>query len=251
MNVVAEITLEALKQHELGPLERYSECLRNTFEAHPPPFSASWYGDQFRELARDKEWFANIIVGNASTEGWGSSKLWYLAGKTEVAHISELIQQHAMDEARHSRMYSSMVERLFPGTVTEALRSEFKTLAPVYRHGDRPERLPPYTLQDVLDNLLQMNVAEIRTMVNQMLARPVLLTYCPKESQAPLTRMLDKLMWDETRHVGYTAHLIDTALATGDAAFIQDLAPTRIIQLNELTLDEVGRARTNPQTTFA
>lgn len=251
MNVVAEITLEALGQHLLGPLERYSECLRSTFEAHPPPFSADWYGDQFRELARNREWFANIIVGNASTEGWGSGKLWYLAGKTPDEHVSVLIQQHAMDEARHSRMYSSMVERIFPGTVTDALRSELKTLAPIYRFGDRPERLPPYSGQDVLDNLLQMNVAEIRTLVNQLLARPVLLTYCPEESRERLTRMLDRLMWDESRHVGYTAQLIDQALASRDADFIRDIAPTRIVQLNELTLEEVGRAKADPQTAFA
>jgi hypothetical protein len=88
-------------------------------------------------------------------------------------------------------------------------------------------------------------------MVNQMLARPVLLTYCPEASRAQLTRMLDSLMWDETRHVGYTARLLDQALATQDAAFLLETVPTRIIQLNELTLDEVGRARANPQTAFA
>lgn len=251
MNVVAEITLESLQQHEVGPLERYGECLRSTFEAHPPPFSAAWYGDQFREMARNREWFANIIVGNASTEGWGSGKLWYLAGKTPDADVSLLIQQHAMDEARHSRMYQSMVERIFPGTVTEALRAEFKTLAPIYKFNDRPEQLAPYSTQAVLDNLLQMNVAEIRTLVNQLIARPVLMTYCPEESRERLGRMLDRLMWDESRHVGYTARLIDDALATADAEFILDLAPTRIVQLNELTLDEVGRAKANPQTAFA
>ncbi|WP_164018955.1 ferritin-like domain-containing protein [Pyxidicoccus trucidator] len=251
MNVVAEITLKELEEHQLGPLERYSECLRNTFEAHPPPFSTDWYGDQFREMARDPEWFANIIVGNASTEGWGSGKLWYLAGKTPDAHVSTLIQQHAMDEARHSRMYSHMVERIFPGTVNDTLREELKGLAPAYRLGDKPDRLPPYSDTDILDNLLQMNLAEIRTLVNQLLARPVLLTYCPRESRSRLEHMLDRLMWDESRHVGYTGQLLDQALATRDAAFVLDIAPTRIVQLNELTLDEVGRARANPQTAFA
>jgi hypothetical protein len=251
MNGVAEMTLEALKQHKLGPLERYGRCLRNTFEAHPPPFSAAWYGDKFREMAQDPEWFANILVGNASTEGWGSSKLWVLAGKTQDEPISALIRQHAMDEARHSRLYSHMVELVFPGTVTEALKKEFTAFAPTFRSKDRPEPLPPYTLQEVLDNLLQMNVAEIRTMVNQMLVRPVLLAYCPEESRAHVTRMLDRLMWDETRHVGYTAQLVDQALATQDAAFVLDTAPRRLIQFNELTLGEVGRAPTNPELTFA
>jgi len=251
MNIVAEITLQSLEEHALGPLERYRECLRNTFEAHPPPFSTDWYGDQFREMARNPEWFANIIVGNASTEGWGSGKLWYLAGKTQDAHVSALIQQHARDEARHSRMYSHMVDRIFPGTLNDTLREELKTLAPSYRSGDRPERLPPYSSQDILDNLLQMNMAEIRTLVNQLLARPVLLTYCPEESRPLLTRMLDRLMWDESKHVGYTARLLDQALATPDRAFVLDIAPTRIVQLNELTLEEVGRARTSPQTAFA
>ncbi len=251
MNGVAEMTLEALKQHKLGPLERYGRCLRSTFEAHPPPFSAAWYGDKFRELAQDPEWFANILVGNASNEGWGSSKLWVLAGKTHEEPISALIRQHAMDEARHSRLYSRMVELVFPGTVTEALKKEFAAFAPVFRSKDRPEPLPPYNHQEVLDNLLQMNVAEIRTMVNQMLVRPVLLAYCPQASRAQVTRMLDRLMWDETRHVGYTAQLMDHALASQDAAFVLDTAPRRLIQFNELTLGEVGQAKTNPELTFA
>jgi hypothetical protein len=251
MNVVAEITLEALKQHQLGPLERYGQCLRANFEAHPPPFSASWYGERFRELARDPEWFANIIVGNASTEGWGASKLWLLAGKTHEEPISGLIRQHARDEARHSRLYSHMVDLVFPGTVTEAVRTEFKTLAPRFRIGDRPEHLPPYSHQQVLDNLLQMNVAEIRTMVNQLLVRPVLLTYCPEASRAQVTRMLDRLMWDETRHVGYTAQLMEQALASQDAEFILDTALLRFTQFNEMTLGEVGRAPANPESAFA
>ncbi len=251
MNGVAEMTLEALKQHQLGPLERYGRCLRDNFEAHPPPFSASWYGDKFREMARDPEWFANILVGNASTEGWGSSKLWQLAGKTLEEPISALIQQHAMDEARHSRIYSRMVELVFPGTVTQAQKDELASFAPTFRSKDRPEPLPPYNHQEVLDNLLQMNVAEIRTMVNQLLVRPVLLVYCPEESRARVTRMLDRLMWDETRHVGYTAHLVDQALATRDAAFVLDTAPRRLIQFNELTLGEVGRAPTSPELSFA
>ncbi|MFP2923870.1 hypothetical protein ACLESO_01385 [Pyxidicoccus sp. 3LG] len=198
-------------------------------------------------MSRNSEWFANVIVGNASTEGWGASKLWHLAGKTYEEHVAALIRQHAMDESRHSRIYARMVDLVFPGTVTEALRNDFKTLAPTFRSGDRPEPLPPYTHNDVLDNLLQMNVAEIRTMVNQLLVRPVVMTYCPEGARAQVTRMLDRLMWDETRHVGYTAQLVDQALATADAEFILDTAPIRIVQFNEMTLEEVGLAPTRPE----
>lgn len=251
MNAVAEITLEALKQHRLGPLERYSRCLRANFEAHPPPFSSGWYGEKFREMARNAEWFANIIVANASTEGWGSSKLWQLAGKTHEEPISALIRQHSMDEARHSRLYTHLADKVFPGTMTEGVRSELKTLAPTYRSGDLPPSLPPYSHRDVLDNLLQMNVAEIRTMVNQMLVRPVLLAYAPREARAQVSRALDRLMWDETRHVGYTASLVEQALASADAEFILDTAPRRLIQFNELTLGEVGHAPTQPELSFA
>jgi hypothetical protein len=179
VNVVAEITLKSLEQHRLGPLERYAQCLRSAFEAHPPPFSAAWYGERFRDMARDPEWFANILVGNASTEGWGSSKLWLLAGKTHEEPISALVRQHARDEARHSRMYSRILDLVFPGLVTESLRRELRAFAPVYRSDDRPERLEPYSHRQVLDNLLQMNVAEMRTMVNQLLVRPVAMIYCP------------------------------------------------------------------------
>jgi hypothetical protein len=143
-----------------------------------------------------------------------------------------------------------MLGLVFPGVVTEALQSEFKAFAPAFRSGDRPERLPPYTHQQVLDNLLQMNVAEIRTMVNQLLVRPVVLTYCPPQSRGQLTRMLDRLMWDETRHVGYTAQLMEQALASQDAEFIRDTIPLRFTQFNEMTLGEVGRAPADPDPAY-
>ena len=175
MNVVTELTLESLGQHESG---------RSSATAHAsvPRGATSPLHRRLvrRPLPRDgtnREWFANVIVGNASTEGWGAAKLWYLAGKTPDEDISSLVQQHARDEApRHSRMYSRMVGLVFPGAVTEALQAQLKMLAPIYRFGDTPERLPPYSGQDILDNLLQINVAEIRTLVNQLLARPVLMT---------------------------------------------------------------------------
>jgi hypothetical protein len=53
--------------------------------------------------------------------------------------------------------------------------------------------------------------------------------------------MLDRLMWDETKHVGYTAQLMEQALAGEDAEFVRDTVPLRFGEFNLMTLGEVGR----------
>jgi hypothetical protein len=46
---------------------------------------------------------------------------------------------------------------------------------------------------------------------------------------------------DETRHVRYTARLIERAVADGERAFVAVTMRRRLALLNRITLSEVGR----------
>jgi hypothetical protein len=242
MNMLAELIIQRLHERgQFGPLEHYSRCLRSAFGAHPPPYSQAWYGKRFREHAHDPQWLANCLVDNAATEGWGAGKLWELAGRASVNEdIAGMIRSHAADEARHSHMYSGMVNLVFRGSVSPDVRETMNKFSPDLKTLEQTT-LPAFSEQELVDNLLQMNVAEIRTLVNQMLTRPVAQTFCMESSREHVGKLLDTLMSDEVSHVGYTAKLMDDALAGKHGEFVWDIVNTRLMQFNELTLAEVGR----------
>jgi len=247
MNAIAELIIQRLRDRgDFGPLEHYSRCLRSAFEAHPPPYSQAWYGKRFREHATEPQWLADCLVDNAATEGWGASKLWELSSRASSdERVSKQIQQHAMDEARHSHMYSGMVNLVFRGSVAPSVREELTRFSPDLKSLATPE-LPRFSREELLDNLMQMNIAEIRTLVNQKLTRPIAVAFCPQESAEHVGKLLDTLMHDEVSHVGYTAKLMDEALAGAEGSRLVELTHTRLVQFNEMTLNEVGRPPTEP-----
>jgi hypothetical protein len=69
---------------------------------------------------------------------------------------------------------------------------------------------------------------------------PVIMEYCPAERQRKLTRILGALMHDETRHVQYTAELIDDAMAHGHVDFVRGTTLARLDEFNRLTLMQAG-----------
>src|SRR4051812_4375539 len=130
MAVVSNLTIEALKRNSNEPLTNYTAALTAACEKHPPPYGMSWYGDRYREVACDPSWLANSLIANAAKEGEGSRKLWLLAGRTGDAGIAEEIRLHAIDEARHARLYIEMLALAFPEAVDAGLRADLDTLSP-------------------------------------------------------------------------------------------------------------------------
>jgi hypothetical protein len=199
-----------------------------------------WYGDRFRALAIDPQWLAMSLIDNAAKEGAGSKKLWRLAGRTEDPEIAEQIWRHSVDESRHALVYLAMLHTAFPGAVSGAARHALTDLSPHYRLRDRPCRRRVASGRRVLDELIQMNVGEIRTRINQLLLAPMIMGFCPRSGKRRLRRMLGSLMDDETRHIGYTACLIERAIAEEGERFVQRTMARRLTEFNRMTLDEVG-----------
>jgi len=240
MNTVAELTLGALKGSGVQGTERYARILIESCDLHEPPFGMAWYGEQYRAYAADPYWLATSLMANAEVEGDGASKLWKIAGYAESDGYALQVQRHAVDEARHARLYLHMLDKVFPGALDPETLIAAKAMSPDISMKQALPRTEPVTRLRLLDDLVQMNIGEIRTRIHQQLLRPVILAHCPRSERERITRSLNALLSDETGHIGYTARLIEQHCAAGDEEFVRVTMSKRLEQFNQITLDEVG-----------
>ncbi len=240
MAFVAEDAIQALRANGTEALPVYESALRAACAAHPPPFGQAWYGDRYREVASDPAWLAASLVANAEKEGEGARKLWVLAGRASDSEVAEAIRRHAIDESRHAMMYIAMCEMVFPDALAGEIEEHAKSLSPRYASGDHPPSLTKAPPELILDDLIQMNIGEIRTRIHQLLLRPMIVAHCPEDRQHRLIRVLDSLLDDETRHVQYTARLIEKAAQGGRAESIRTMLAARLNDFNAITLDETA-----------
>lgn len=243
MSMISEITIESLETKENNYLEKYESCLRSACELTPPVYDTAWYSQKYCQKARDRQWFAQSLVANSLKEGEGAMSLWNLAGYACEDEIAEDIRHHAIDEARHAQLYIVMLQLVFPDAIDVESRLILDSMLPKYSLKHYPEKQSPISEELLLDQLIQMNLGEIRTRINQLLLRPVILNYCLPENRDKLTRVIDSIINDETKHIGYTARLINRAMTKGFGDFIYETMYTRLRQFNEITVDEVGNSQ--------
>lgn len=225
----------------MPPLPVYRRALVQACTESPPLFGRKAYADLYRKGARDPGWVALSLATNAEGEGDGAQRLWDMAACTRDAQIAEQICQHAIDEARHSRAYVTLLGLIFPDAADDKLLARLKTLSPGFTRKSplRARKRSAYARPATVDELIQMNLAETRTRVQHLFQRPVLLSYCKRERRARVRRILDSLLFDETRHIAYTARLIERSAQELGAAAVMRLMKERLRDFNQLTADEI------------
>jgi hypothetical protein len=243
MNVIAELTISALRDLQITAVPHYTEALVAACDLSPPPYGAKSYGEIFRDAASDPSWLAASLIENAWREGDGSGRLWSLAACTAEGSMSAQVKQHAIDESRHSRWYIAMLDIVFPNAVDPSMRPDLEKLSPGYTIQSPLAPVPgsPFAHAVTLDDLIQMNIAEIRTCVHHLLQRPMLLAYCEPSQRGRLMPLLDSLLYDEKKHVAYTALLIDEHGRNGEADAVRALTAERLHDFNQVTYDELDR----------
>lgn len=243
MNIIAELTISALRDLQITNVPHYADSLAAACDKWKPPFGAKAYGEIFREVAADPVWLAANLVENAKREGDGSGRLWSLAACTEDSSRSAQVKQHAIDESRHARWYLAMLDIVFPNAVEESMRPHLDLVSPGYTNQSPlvPVEGSPFAHSVTLDDLIQMNIAEIRTCVHHLLQRSMLLAYCEPQMHGKLMPLLDALLLDEKKHVGYTALLIEEHARRGEVDAVRALTAERLRDFNEITEDDLGR----------
>jgi hypothetical protein len=243
MNIVAELTVQALRPLGGEAWATYRQALTEACRRSPPPFGSRGYGEIYRDAATDPYWLAGSLLANAAREGEGAGQLWDLAACTADAALAGQIAAHAIDESGHARAYVALLDLTFPGAADDALHARLATLSPGYTRASprTPHAGSPFARPATVDDLIQMNIAEIRTRVHHLLQRPMLLAHCAPDRRRRLLRILDALLRDETRHIAYTAALIEAAARSGEATRVKRLMAERVADFNAITNDEVGR----------
>lgn len=241
MNIVAEMVAGWLGEEAIDSLPNYFRALKDACEVFPPPYGEKYYGDIYRGVAGYGEWLASSLVVNAAGEGDGSTRLWELASFTPDKYISDQIKQHSIDEARHARWYLVILDLTFPGAADKTFRSQLETLSPGYTLTSPPatDTSSAFAHAITIDDLIQMNIAEIRTCVHHLLQRPILLVHCSPSRHKKLIRLLDSLLSDEIKHIGYTARLIEDLSAKDFGIFVDALMKERLNDFNEITLADL------------
>src|SRR5690242_15171914 len=102
MNIIASMTTRALREHGVADLPCYRKALVTACNASPPPFGRSVYAKLYRKMAADPKWVALSILGAAKSEGEGATHLWDMAACTTDPFVAAKMQEHAIDESRHS-----------------------------------------------------------------------------------------------------------------------------------------------------
>ena len=249
MNVAAELTLEALRVHGMAARPHYRDALITACRKAPPPFGTKSYGKIYRDVAKDPDWMTLSLIQNAQGEGEGSGHLWDLAASTPDPRVAAQVKAHAIDESRHSKAYVAMLELTFPGLIdNNDLHAQLASLSPGYSQRSPLEahKGSPYASAITLDDLIQMNIAEIRTLVHHLLQRPMLLGHCAPERRRRLARLHDRLRLDEVRHIAYTAALIEEFAQRSEAGAVKRLMQERMSDFNAITNQDLGRTAFEP-----
>jgi hypothetical protein len=239
---MAHILLEGIDINETY-LNSYLNAIEHSFLKYPPPFSFNWYGDRFRFWACDPVWLANSLINNSIIESEGSIKLWQFAGEIPDFELSDIVRLHAIDESAHARVYLKILELVFPDKIKPDLITDISSSLSRFTLSSTLERTKYVDQLYILDSIIQMNIGEIRTRINQLLMKPVLLAYCSEENLPQLNSLVNSLLTDETKHILYTAELINNAIKSCNADVVTSIFDKRLNEFNILTLQEIEQAR--------
>jgi hypothetical protein len=219
--------------------DRVMGLMSRVFDDQEPPFLQAWYGDRYRDFAMDPQWLAGSFVANADKEAEGARKLARIASEARNLPFAAEILEHAEDEARHARMYLAMLKLVFPEALTDEERQELLNGLPAAGFAVINHDIAVRPKEEILDDIVQMNIGEVRTRLHQMLLRPVAMAVCPSITRTSLNKLLERILYDEGRHILYTARILHDAMADG-AELIEKLYRRRCNDFSELTLREVG-----------
>jgi hypothetical protein len=247
-NFVCDLTLSTLNvDNNFGV---YGLALENALGANPPPYGVRWFGERYRRMARNPSWFASLLVSDVDLEGYSAKQLWAYASIVSNPTFANGLRAHAIDEARHSKMFANLLFTIFPKLRTEELSHKLDEMAPDLKI---TEAIRPETdsierpFEELLNSAILINLHEIKALILEHLLRPTIMAYCSSREQVRVGRLMNRLISDEIRHIRYSAEFIGDAALRGYREHIFDTMADFQRVLNLVTLVEVEKT-TNLQT---
>lgn len=232
--------LSSLQEYEDDDMHCFFDIAEKAFGSIGPVFMKKRYVDFFWHCATTVPgWIPQVVLANADAESAGSKKLFDLWKQSASGKdIDGKILYHAKDESRHSHIFVKLVNYAFPGMyLPEELNRITHRLTKI-KEIDLSKKKKSINDYEMMDNLIQMNMGEIRTLVHMHFLGPVVFEMTPKENKEKVYNMLQGLANDEIVHISYTSRLINEWCKTGDVKRAKELYNVRLRDFHKFTIEQ-------------
>jgi hypothetical protein len=219
----------------------YGGALAAVFDAASPSYASNLFAREFQRQAKDPSWFASLLVSDCDLEGYSARQLSRYSGEVGDRRVAVGLAAHAADEARHSRMFASLVVEVFPQLRADAdLRDKLRDMAPRLRLGGYGGDLAFDEVDEaLLSSMVLINLHEVKALVLEYLLRPLALAHAPVAHRDKVGRQLDVLVADEVQHIRYSAAYIDHAVSHGWRDTVIDMMRDYGQLMDDVTLEEI------------
>jgi hypothetical protein len=236
--------LDVVREYVDDDLPHYSDALRAAFDDVQPVFARPRYAEFFWHCATAVPGYAaSVVLANGPAEAEGSEKLFALwQGVDYDERAEQQILEHARDESRHSHLFVRLTETSFPGFLPLATSRRFEERLPDVRRRPLSKSAETVHEGDLIDHLVQMNIGEIRTRLHMHLFAPIVFGMTPADKRKTARRILEGLVRDEVKHIGYTARLMEGWARDGAADRIRRLYAGRLRTFNGITVRQTESA---------
>ena len=215
----------------------FNQLIRTTFDNQNPIFTQREFAKSFwLYITSSQNKIENIVIQDALAEMKGSTSLARLSQSCTFNDKAKLgILKHSQDEGRHSFLYIQLAQLCFPENFNDTKIKYIKNNIVDVVKNEKKQIPPNITHEILIDHIIQMNMVEIRTRTNINLLSPILLSLCPEEHRNQVEEILISLSYDESRHIGYTAELLNDWAESGYSEIILQLYNKRLEQFSALS----------------
>lgn len=234
--------LSSIRAYANHDLPNYTKILKAAFISCEPVFARKQYGEFFWKCASTiPGWLPQVVLANANAESEGASKLHTIyRSHGKHSSVSEAILHHAGDEVRHSKLFLALTRFAFPNILEDSVHDKIKSsLFKIPKDCDiSPQQ---HDFDKLIDEMAQINIGEIRTRLHMFLLAPVIFSLTPVTQKEAVYRILDGLVQDEIKHIGYTAGIMEE-WCSEDFRIIDRTYLYRLKEFNQITIDQTFRS---------
>jgi hypothetical protein len=237
-----------LVRKELGNdprLSRYFGMLEKITSHRRPPFATSEFGKLYRSGVVHAPWFASLLLNDADMEGYSARQLWLFSHRTADEEFAAGLRRHAKDEARHARMFGSLLFAIFPALDDVQTRARLRRLWPVLDK-DAPQGTP-FRTDDLVNTAVLINLHEIKALFLEKLLHPAALAYSSDDARPKTDSILRALTRDEVEHIRYSALYMERMADLGYSDFISDAMADFLEAIGEVTEEEISENHEGPR----
>jgi len=240
----AKEALESVQHALQDDCPKYGAIFARSLEMIDPVFFSDEYEEFFWHCSTTiPNWLPRVLSVCATTEGNGAHGLldiWRSVDFFEEAEDGLLA--HDKDEAGHARLFIQLAKLVYPDNYAEGVIDGLAgSLRPVTRE-DQVKSGKCIDARMLLDYLVQLNIVEMRTRIHLHFLAPNYYNMAPACSQPKVERILNSLDADETRHMCYTARLIEQMVDKCEIERMAGIYACRLGDYHRHSLDHCNSA---------